>query len=51
MKYRGIMKRITKRLGDNENEKWIMNYAAKVREQSPTQIYQEWWDRYGKTPD
>ncbi|WP_300709737.1 hypothetical protein [uncultured Desulfovibrio sp.] len=40
MKYRGIFKIKNKKNG-------CINYFSPVRDSSPQEIYQEWWDKYG----
>jgi hypothetical protein len=48
MKYRGIYELNSRRPSEDviDNGKLILQYGAKVQDQTPTQLYQAWFDRY-----
>lgn len=46
MKYRGIYKKLSRR-EDETDGGYVIQYGADLVDQTPQQIFQTWWDKYG----
>lgn len=46
MKYRGVLKKLSRREND-AGDGYVIQYGGPLREQTPQEIYQEWWGKYG----
>jgi hypothetical protein len=48
MKYRGIYQLTSRRVADNPEEGNVLQYQSHVRQQTPQEMYVEWYRTYGK---